>query len=361
LEKIVVTLGQIVGGYGVVTLINTVLSCLFFKRAVKNQPANSPKVSVLIPARDEAHNLSKNLPHWTQLKYPDLEILVLNDQSTDGTETVLNQYASQIKILNGEKLPVGWLGKNWACDQLARAASGEILIFVDADVTPEPEAVAYTVATLEKYKLSACSVFLRQNLSTLSAKGVIPWVLQFSLLAWIPHFLAPLKRFSSVVVGNGQWFAMERTVYSQVGGHKAVKNSVIEDMDLSRHLFRAGIAYAPILGPHIAEVTMYRSWSELRAGLDKNLARILGPGLVGNVFFLFLYFGLLLALCFFWGVGSVAVVLALVLVLHRFGAIRCNPLLWIPGLLLAIFLLLESMFLTRMGRTTWKGRGITEL
>ena len=344
--------------YGVVVLANTLLSYIVFKKAAKTQPLNQPKVSILIPARDEENNLAKNLPYWTQVKYPHMEILVLDDQSTDQTGKVLAQHSSHITALSGETLPPGWLGKNWACDQLAKTAKGDLLIFVDADVTPEADAVAHTVATLEKYHLSACSFFLRQNFSNPVSKAVIPWVLQFSLLAWVPHFLSLFGKFRSLVVGNGQWFAVTRSVYFEVGGHEGVKGSVIEDMALSRKFVQAGVTYAAVLGPKIAEVTMYRSGAELRAGLNKNLSLILGPSAGENIFFLLLYLGVLMAFFFPWGLGSLAIALALIGVQFSFGTRKINPLLWIPGLIASIFLLIESMINTRLGKTNWKGREI---
>lgn len=353
-----VTSAQVSNGYGLVILINTVLSCICFKRAVKAKPRTQPKVSILIPARDEEFNLEKNLPFWSLVRYPNLEILVLNDHSEDGTQKVLERFSPQMKIVMGKELPQGWLGKNWACHQLAQQAQGELLIFVDADVTPGQNSIDWTVATLEKYRLSSCSFFLRQGFSNPFSKAVIPWVFQFSLLAWAPHFLSRVGKFSSLVVGNGQWFAVTRAGYSQVGGHEGVKNSVIEDMELSRKLFQAGVAYSAALGPQIAQVSMYRSWSELRAGLNKNLSLILGTSVFGNILFLALYCGVVVTLCFNRGLGLVSVFLSMMLVQLTFGTKKINPLLWFPGLIAAIFLFLQSMVLTRLGKTNWKGREI---
>jgi glycosyltransferase involved in cell wall biosynthesis len=95
-------------------------------------------VSLLLPARDEAENLREALPRLARLDYPALEVLVLDDGSTDATAAVVREHAARdprLRLLTGAELPPGWLGKNWACHQLGAAAAGEVLVFCDADVT----------------------------------------------------------------------------------------------------------------------------------------------------------------------------------------------------------------------------------
>ena len=124
----------------------TVLNILTFPRLGTAPPPRHPtSVSVLVPARDEAAVIGQTIQHLRNQDYPNYEVIVLDDRSTDGTAEIVRSVANgdlRFSILSGRTLPDGWLGKNWACHQLSRAATGEILIFTDADVIWTPTAIS---------------------------------------------------------------------------------------------------------------------------------------------------------------------------------------------------------------------------
>jgi chlorobactene glucosyltransferase len=345
-------------GYSLGILGTSFLNTRFFVKPSLAVPQRYPKVSVLIPARNEAANLEKNLPLWQAVAYPNLEIWVLNDQSEDSTQKVLNQHAKTVRSANGKPLAQGWLGKNWACHQLSQLAGGDILIFVDADVSPNSSAVTQTVATLETSCLDACSIFLQQNYTYGLSESILPWVLQFGFLAWPPHFLRILGRFRSLAVGNGQWFAFKRESYKTLGGHEKVRDRIVEDIALAQSLFDSEMRYAPVLGPQIGSVTMYRNWRELREGLSKNLALIYGPQLGLNLIFLGLYLGVL-GVCFYdFGLPLVPIVLAWRLIQDSFHQKKKGPKTWIPGFFLSLYLFGRSILFLRIRKVEWKGRSV---
>src|SRR5690606_19004733 len=130
-------------------------------------PRTRPRVSLLVPARNEEANLTETLPTLLASDYEDLEVLMLDDGSEDGTARVVEAHrqggsGERLRLVRGLPLRGRWLGKNWACHQLARAADGDVLIFCDADVTVGPKAVRHTVSALERYGADALSALPRQ-------------------------------------------------------------------------------------------------------------------------------------------------------------------------------------------------------
>ncbi len=145
-----------------ITLFNTVTAPML-KKSVSLQ--NCPRVSVLIPARNEEANIGACIEGFLAQKYDNFEIYVLDDQSTDRTGAVIETFAarhSEVRSIRGASLPLGWMGKNWACHQLSQHADGEILIFTDADNRPAPNAIVNTVAYMQKFELGLLSRFQRR-------------------------------------------------------------------------------------------------------------------------------------------------------------------------------------------------------
>ncbi|MFN2538099.1 MAG: glycosyltransferase family 2 protein [Mycobacteriales bacterium] len=218
-------------------------------------------VSVLVPARDEAHRIGRLLDSLPR----DVEVLILDDASSDGTADVAR--AAGFRVLPGKPLPGGWLGKPWACQQLADAAAGEVLVFVDADVELAPGAVAATVAALDG--LDLVSPYPRQ-LASGPARLVQP-LLQWSILTFLPIPLALRSRRPSLSAANGQLLAVRRAAYDAAGGHAAVRDAVVDDVALLRAVKRAGGRGGVVDGTQLATTRMYDDWPTLVEGYTKSL------------------------------------------------------------------------------------------
>jgi chlorobactene glucosyltransferase len=254
-------------------------------------PSTAPRVSFLVPARNEEASLRENLDAFSGLDYPHLEILFLDDESTDGTGSLIASLSardSRIRVLGGKPLPPGWLGKNWACHQLAREATGEILVFCDADVLVDPSAIAATVAAMGD-DVDALTALPRNRLEGWVERAVVPLVAQLPILALLPLPLVPLTRSGAFAVGNGQWLAFRTRTYHEIGGHAAVRSEVLEDMALAREVKRHGGKLLAVIGVECLRVRMYRSASEVWNGFAKNLYPLLGgtPGGLAIAFPLF--------------------------------------------------------------------------
>ena len=155
-----------------------------------------PKVSVLIPARNEEGNIAACISSLLHQTYPNLEVIVLNDSSEDRTEEILlklRERRPELTILRGLPLPPGWIGKNWACHQLSAACSGELLVFTDADTVHRPESIASLVAFAERSGVSFFSGVPLQRMDSFWENVVIPMT-QFLYFAYLPNRWITTKR-----------------------------------------------------------------------------------------------------------------------------------------------------------------------
>jgi len=242
-----------------------------------------PRVSLLVPARNEAATLPTTLPSY--LAQGADEVLVLDDGSTDATPAILAaaaEHASALRVLQGTPLPSGWSGKNWACHQLARAATGDVLVFTDADVAWRRGALDRVVAELGATGAGLLSAWPRQRCVTLGERLVVPLV-DLLLLANLPHPLVRALPFASLAGANGQLMAWRRDAYERVGGHAALPGEVLEDVRLAHRAKGLGVPLTLRLGGRWVETRMYRGWSEVVAGFGKNVLAAAGGSLVALV------------------------------------------------------------------------------
>jgi glycosyltransferase involved in cell wall biosynthesis len=331
-----------------------------FWTELNQKPSSSKKISILIPARNEARNLEKLLPSLLTQNAPNLEILVLNDRSEDDTAVVLEQFR-QVKVLNGLPLPDNWLGKNWACHQLSKAATGEILIFTDADTTWQSFTANAIAANLEQSNADALCAWAAQEVTDPISKLIQP-LQQWSLLAFLPLFFVPLRMFKVAVAANGQCLAFTRDTYNRIGGHEFVKRSVIEDMALARAVKHKRGKFLLFNGANAISTKMYASSEDAFEGYAKNVYPAFGASptafFAATTFNLGLYL-LPWLLLPFWDFAWLAIVFSLfprVISDHRN---KYDPLYTIfhpIGIAVWALIGFESLRRYHAGKITWKGR-----
>ncbi|MBW3603900.1 MAG: glycosyltransferase [Actinobacteria bacterium] len=254
-------------------LAHTVVNASLLRRA-RSDRAHPParRVSVLVPARNEADRIGGCIASLLAVEWDDLEVLVLDDESDDGTAAAVARLAGgdpRLRVLHGGPRPEGWLGKPWACAQLADAADGDVLVFVDADVTLAPQAVAATVGLLDDGLDLACP-YPRQIAEGLLARLVQP-LLQWSWLTFLPLRVAERSPRPTLTAANGQLMACTAATYRKAGGHAAVRDQVLDDIAFARVCKRAGLRAGVADGTAIARCRMYRSSDALIAGYTKSL------------------------------------------------------------------------------------------
>ncbi|MDD5263742.1 MAG: glycosyltransferase [Candidatus Bipolaricaulis sp.] len=234
--------------------------------------AQTPRVSVLVPARNEERGVAACLTSLLAQDYRDFEVLVLDDRSSDGTAAILHDLAATtpLRVLDGSPLPSGWLGKNWACHQLATAASGRLLLFVDADTRHHPRTLSDAVAALEAEHVDFLSVLSRQETRTWAERLVVP------IVSWSQHTFFPVPilrriRRPAFATAIGQFMLVRRDAYETLGGYERVRNSAVDDWDLVRAVVADGLRWTLCDGAARVTTRMYRSFGETVDGFSKNL------------------------------------------------------------------------------------------
>lgn len=233
---------------------------------------NDVKISVLIPARNEENNITDCLNSILNQTYKADEIIVMDDQSTDNTISIVEEFQlkhSEIKVYKNENLPEKWLGKNWACYNLFLKSKNEYLLFVDADVRLDKNAIESLIQLIKKYKPGLISIFPTQQMFTLGEKLVVP-LMNWLLLSFLPLRKVFETRNKSFVAANGQFMLFERNSYIKIGTHKSVSNKVVEDMELCRLIKNNNLNAITLLGGNLVFCRMYTSIKEAIQGFTKN-------------------------------------------------------------------------------------------
>ena len=248
-------------------------------KASANNPL--PFISICIPARNEDRVIERCVTSALKQDYPNYEVLVLDDNSTDNTTQILEQLSgiiANLKHLKGTPKPDNWLGKPWACHQLSRAAKGDILVFIDADVWLEPNALIDTVSNIQNK--DAITVWPQQKLISFWENMTVPLVYfaLFTLLPavyverpprWMPNFLHSTFN-TKFVAACGQFFAFKRSSYDLINGHESVKEQVVEDMELAKNLKSNGLKLQMLHGLNSVYCRMYTSHQDIWNGFIKN-------------------------------------------------------------------------------------------
>lgn len=223
-----------------------------------------PSLSIIVPARNEKANLRRLLPSLSGASYPgEMEIIVVDDNSTDGTVVVARSYGART-IQAGEP-PAGWLGKTHACQQGARAARGEWLLFADADTTHRPYTSAAAVSHALRHELDGLSLWLHNEFLGLY-DGI-------SLMVAFAALFAGRRRGNDIL--NGQFILLRREVYWASGGHAAVAGEAMEDLALGRRLQALGYAVPLLRGEGAGSVRMYQRPGDWWSGMARWGARSL--------------------------------------------------------------------------------------
>ncbi|MFM8351679.1 MAG: glycosyltransferase, partial [Actinomycetales bacterium] len=262
---------------------------------VARHPAAQPaqiheRVSILIPARNEAHRITPTLRSvLAQEGLSDAQIIILDDGSTDGTGEVIRRAIGtdpRVKVLDGDDNPPpkGWLGKPWACHRLSQEATGNVLIFIDADVVLHPHAIASAVQMLRRDRLHLLSPYPRQIAQSIPERITQPLV-TWSWLSTLPLLIAERSRIPQLSAAIGQFLVVDAAAYRASGGHTAVAGEVIEDAGVIRALKRHGYRGMPAIGGDIATCRMYDGAAEVYEGYTKSLWSVFGttPGAIGGM------------------------------------------------------------------------------
>jgi len=286
-----------------VLLIQFILNLLLLPRLRPDVAlATHPRVSILLPARNEALRIRSCLASLLKQNYSSLEIIVLDDESVDATAEIArslgfsNSPESNCRLIRGAPLPLGWTGKSWACHQLAEAARGDYLLFTDADTVHRPETVSSAVAAAQRVGCDLLTLWPFQATVTFAEKLVIPLMfvvggsyLPYWLLVWAQRspWLARVlgsKLLALCGTATGQFLLFRRQSYFKMGGHRAVREHLVEDISLAREIAKRipdGWRLVTCDGTGLVSCRMYTSFGQIWEGFTKNLWPVFDGNWVG--------------------------------------------------------------------------------
>jgi len=247
-------------------------NAVFFRISRRgSRNADGPKVSVLIPARNEENRIRPTLDAILRQEYGDYEVIVVDDDSTDSTWDILESYSAdheRFRAVRGRKLPEGWKGKPFAMTQLAEAARGDIFVFLDADIIAAPDFLSWVADRLERHKSGSLSAYARHRAKTVREYIFFPtlYMVNFSFLPFwlIKHTRTPLMSHAI-----GQIMAFTRDTYEAVGGFEVVHDKILEDIQMARAVKAAGQRHVFLDARKVLAGNMYDSWNHTVAGLKR--------------------------------------------------------------------------------------------
>lgn len=235
-------------------------------------PMHAPLISACIPARNEERNIRECVEALLAQDYPNLEVIVLDDRSSDSTPSILAEIASRDSRLHpiiGSDLPKGWAGKPHALFQAAAHACGEWLCFVDADTFATPETLSSCYAKAIQTKADMFTIMTFQVLGSFWEKVVMPLVMTALSVGFSPRKVNDPNRKDAIA--NGQFILMQRSTYDAIGGYESVKDQIVEDKAIAERVKWNGYRLIIADGMGITRTRMYTCLSEMWEGWTKNI------------------------------------------------------------------------------------------
>jgi glycosyltransferase involved in cell wall biosynthesis len=323
-------------------------------------------VSILIPARNEEADILNLLNSISAQDYRNYEVIILDDNSTDNTFQVCHDYClnnERFQVLAGEALPKSWLGKNFACFQLAQAAKGDYLIFLDADERVSDGLINNSINRMKSGGLSLLSLFTDQIMMTWGERLVVP-LMHYVLLNLLPLRLVRLSNNPSFSAASGQFMMFDAANYRQNQWHEQVKHQVVEDVEIMKLLKSSAYHGEALLANGYIHCRMYKSFEESVNGFSKNFFAGFNNNVLGLSLYLLLVVISPIASFFFLSRELVLFALSLIVLSRVMISLASRQSVW-QNVLLHPLQLLCMVFISVISvkkhftkTVIWKGRAI---
>lgn len=373
----------LLAGPALLALALVVFNAVFWTRGRPLPEAASAApggVSVLIPARDEVANIERCVRAADAARGPITEIVVYDDDSTDGTGEVLAALQAELprlRVIHGDGLPAGWVGKPYALHRLSVAARSEVLLNIDADVTLRAEGLLRMLSLLGSpdqvpggLDAALVTAVPRQRTGSLVERSMIP-LLHLSYVAWLPMPLIHRTRDPRVLAANGQLLLVRRSALDAVGGWAGVRAALVDDMALCREMKRSGRRVVFADGDRMADCRMYTDGPSLWRGFSKNFYEGIGGHPLGLIMVMALHLLIFVApyvvlpiaalrgdtpLMAAAAIGVAANVMLRLIMAARHGHSLFSVLVHPLAVLAMMGVLLDSYRCSRRGDIRWRGR-----
>ncbi len=324
------------------------------------------QVSVLIPARNEAHTLPILLQNLQKTGSLISEIIVYNDQSEDETADIVRQrshHDTRIRLIEGHSLPEGWVGKNNACHQLAMAARAKYLLFLDADVKTDHNAIELAVAQMQKKKLTLFSFFPSQQMQSFGEWLLVAQV-NVILTSLLPLALINHLPFQIMAAANGQFMMFDADIYHQYRFHEKVRGTPVEDVAIARNIKKSALKMRTALAPAQLTCRMYQGYRDALCGLARSARYFFGGSIIAGwiyaIFSLLGWISVLTSMHPLWLAGYFLLLISMRAFVARAShqSVAKNLLLMPLQQLALLHLLYTASKQTLTKKTIWKGRKI---
>jgi glycosyltransferase involved in cell wall biosynthesis len=250
-------------------------------------------VSILIPARNEEANILALLQSIKQQDYQDYEVIVLDDDSSDQTYAICERFAagdSRFRVIKGQPLEQGWLGKTFACYQLAQVAKGKLFLFLDADEQVYNGLINSAVHRITSKSLALLSLFTNQDMRSFGENAVVP-LMHYLLLNLLPIRLIYLAKNPSLAAASGQFMLFNADNYRRYQWHELSKDRVVEDVEIMKMVKAEGLKGESLLANGLISCRMYTGYQDAINGFSKNFLAPFNYSIPGFLFYLVLIIG----------------------------------------------------------------------
>ena len=362
-----------------VILLIILSNAWFLHRARRHAPPLVfPKVSILVPARNEERNIAGCIQSLLAQDYPSFEVLALDDQSSDATGSILAQISRtqpKLKVLTGSPPSEGILGKNWACVQLARQAQGDLLFFTDADTLHQPQTLRAIVTASIAERADLMTGFPRQEVQSWGERLLVPFF-SWAFYCFVPLGLAYRTHLPALSMAAGQMLLFRRQAYQAIGGHDGAGLSIVDDLSFARRIKAAGLRWRVTYITDLITCRMYTGGRQAFDGFSKNLFAAFDFRLLS---FTFVFIWLAVMFCeplivlvlMAFGqapharAGEIGICIGLALLLWIIPYVELGvpfylALLYPLNILVNEVVAFQSLRLSLTGRLTWKDRPIAQ-
>ena len=323
-------------------------------------------VSILIPVRNEEENIIGLLNSIEIQEYGNIEVILLDDSSTDNTFSVCEEFCakhSRFTIIRGSELQPGWMGKNFACHQMAQNTNGKYLMFLDADEIIKDGLINNAIHRMVIGKLALLSLFANQITVNLGERLVVP-LMHFLLLNLLPLRLVKLSSNPSFSAASGQFMLFDAKIYKQQLWHQQVKNKVVEDIEIMKKVKENGLVGESLLANKFLYCRMYKSYADGLNGFSKNLLAGFNGSIVGLLIFMFFILAGFPLIVIFLNIQLALLALTLILLTRIMVSMLANQsmmynlILHCAQIFTLLLLTISSIYKSVTKTQVWKGRAV---